>query len=295
MAPSSEAGDGYAPVSGPDAASPPDPAWRLTPRTNASVVVALLLASGAAIAVAPALMPASYSWFADTVSESAGQGVEGAWLARLGLLLYGFAVLLLAGVAKPRWGQWGTLLHRAFGIAMIAAAAFAARPWDPALPFDAFEDLLHSIAASAMGVAFAGGVLAVAVRRGRSPGLIRLADVAAVAASVLLPLAMFNVASLTGVLQRILFVIGYGWYGLEAGRTARSETQTRCPTPGDTLAARRVEEHEMRPVMTGATGRHGRRRPGRWRAAHSRLAVRQQARGSADGGRVRSLQRGHRL
>jgi hypothetical protein len=202
-------------------------AWRFPRRTSALIAFALLLTSGVALAVAPTHMPASYSWVADTVSESAGQGVEGAWVARLGLLLYGFAVLLLAGIARPRWGRWSTLLQRVFGITMISAATFSARPWNPALPFDKFEDLLHSVAASTMGVAFAGGVFAVSVRRGHNGGLIQLADAAVIAASVFIPVAMFSLPSLTGALQRMMFVIGYAWYGREAVRTAHGGTQTQ--------------------------------------------------------------------
>jgi hypothetical protein len=187
------------------------------------VVVTLLLASAVAVAVAPALMPESYSWLADSVSESAGQGVERAWLARAGLLLYGFAVLLLTGLAAFRWGRWGTLLHGIFGVCIIAAAVYAARPWDPTMPYVEFEDLLHSIAASVMGPAFAIGVAVVSARRPLEVKLVRLLDLVAVVASVVVPMAMFSISSLegySGLFQRAMFAISYTWYAQEAIRSS---------------------------------------------------------------------------
>jgi len=60
-------------------------------------VLAGLGASAAALAAAPALMPASYSWISDTTSQSAAQGLSGAWLARLGFVLLGLSVMAPGG------------------------------------------------------------------------------------------------------------------------------------------------------------------------------------------------------
>lgn len=186
------------------------------------VALALLVASFVAVAIAPTLMPESYSWVEHSISESAAQGVEGAWLARLGLLLFGFAVLILVSIAGAAWGIWGRLTHGVYGVSIIAAAAFAHRPWED-VPFDAFEDFLHSAASFGVGMSFAIGVLIVSFRRGPNAGLIRAIDVVAIAASVVIPLVMFNVADGGGAVQRLMFLIAYLWYGLEAVRFARAE------------------------------------------------------------------------
>lgn len=60
--------------------------------------------------------------------------------------------------------------HRT-GILMVVTTEFSHRPWLPGTPFDRFEDLLHSLTASAMGLAFAGGVVAVGIAR-RGPRLL---------------------------------------------------------------------------------------------------------------------------
>jgi hypothetical protein len=181
------------------------------PRRLAVAALASLALSVVALAVAPAFMPPSYDWIVHTTSESAAQGVPRAWVARLGFVGFGTGVVLLAAAARAWWGRVGALLHATFGIAMVATAAFSVRPWDPALPFDRVEDLLHSVAATGMGFAFAFGILAVSLRRPR--GARRWHDVAAIVASVALPLAMMAVPELAGVLQRGMFVVAYAWYG----------------------------------------------------------------------------------
>jgi hypothetical protein len=77
-----------------------------------------------------------------------------------------------------------------------------------------------------MGFAFALGVVATEVWR-RRPGRpwadrrfgpAGALSVAAVAASVVLPLAMSALPGVTGVLQRCMFGVAYLWYAVEAVR-----------------------------------------------------------------------------
>ncbi len=51
-------------------------------RPAIGAILGFLVASATSLALAPTLMPESYSWVSHTTSESAAQGV-GAWLARL--------------------------------------------------------------------------------------------------------------------------------------------------------------------------------------------------------------------
>lgn len=55
--------------------------------------VSLLILSVLALLFAPSQMPASYDWVQHTTSESAAQGIEGAWVARLGFMLFGLVVI----------------------------------------------------------------------------------------------------------------------------------------------------------------------------------------------------------
>jgi hypothetical protein len=185
------------------------------------VALTALVMSAVSLGIAPLLMPESYSWVEHTTSESAAQGVDGAWLARLGFLLFGSLVLLLALAAERKWGLWARILHAAFGVFMIATAAFSHRPWEPGVPYDRTEDLLHSITATGMGFAFAFGVVAVLLRRRANERFARSFDIVAVAASVLFPLGMTVTDDFTGLIQRMMFLIAYVWYGSEAIRMIR--------------------------------------------------------------------------
>jgi hypothetical protein len=161
-------------------------------------------------------------------------------------MLFGLSVLLLADVCRRGWGPWGTALHVAFGALMTAAAAFSHRPWQAGVPFDRTEDLLHSVAATGMGLAFAAGVVAVALERARRRRGLRVLDVMAVAAAVAIPLAMSAASSAGGLLQRLMFAVAYAWYVAEAVRAR----QPRSVAAGTEAAGRRVGE----PTRPGAEG-----------------------------------------
>lgn len=206
-------------------------------RLQATGVLVLLLISAICVAAAPLLMPESYSVVENAVSASAGQGIESAWVARTGFLMLGFGVLLLSVVRSGQWGVWGRLLMRIYGISIIAAAAYAHKPWLD-VPFDEFEDLLHSVAASAVGFAFTVGVLFVTARRGPNAGWARAFDLVAVAAAVIIPMTMFNVPDVEGLIQRIMFAIGYVWYAAEAVRSLGDPRATILEQAGSELAVR---------------------------------------------------------
>jgi hypothetical protein len=190
--------------------------------THRTVVLALLIVSAVALLAAPTVVGGDYSPVAHTTSESAAQGIPGAGVARSGFLLLGAAVLVLV-VGARGWSLAARWSHGAFGVAMLATAAFSSRPWDPTASFDPTEDLLHSVAATAMGFAFALGVVARGVERRR----VDLGDALAVVASVAIPLGMLAVDDVAGLLQRGMFLVAYLWFAREAvtlGRPAPSGT-----------------------------------------------------------------------
>lgn len=78
--------------------------------------IGLLIISFLALSLAPLNMPASYSWLRHTTSESAAQGIEGAWLARLGFLLFGLTVLWLSERLIDEWPPLVRLLHGVWAV-----------------------------------------------------------------------------------------------------------------------------------------------------------------------------------
>jgi hypothetical protein len=186
-------------------------------RTQVAIIGALL-ASIACLILAPGALTDAYSVVSHTTSEAAAQGTQGAWLARTGFLLFGLGVFWLS-IAKRNWAYSARVLHGAFGILLIASAVYSHRPVVEGADYDAFEDTLHSIAATSMGFVFAMGVLIVGWRRVSGWKII---DVVALSASVVVPLAMLLTTGWDGLWQRGMFAIAYVWYIVEAVDTHRS-------------------------------------------------------------------------
>jgi hypothetical protein len=191
------------------------PASENKQRNTAIGVLFLLALSALALLLAPSLMPEGYSWITHTTSESAAQNLEGAWLARLGFLLFGLAVVWLATECRSSWARGAVWMHLAFGVFMLSTAAFSHQPWLDGVPFDTFEDQLHSFTATAMGFAFSLSVFVRLVQRKmqKQPGV--LFDILALLSATFIPMTMMFQPDIAGVVQRLMFGISYAWYAKE--------------------------------------------------------------------------------
>jgi len=185
-------------------------------RAVKAVIVALLVVSAVTVVMAARAMPEGYSWRAHSISESAAQGLRSAWIARLGFLCFGFAVAALALTARGQWGRAAFGMHLAFAVCMFGTATFSHRPWFNDVPFDPFEDFLHSVTATAMGFAFSLGVLARFFARGPGDAGRQVLDVVALALAAAMPFLAEAGPSYAGLVQRVMFATGYLWYGAEA-------------------------------------------------------------------------------
>jgi hypothetical protein len=136
--------------------------------------------------------------------------------------------LLLTAAQARTSPPLATALHASFGALLAAAATFSTRSWLPGASFDHTEDALHSVAATAMGFAFALGVVTVLVTdRHMGPGR-RSVGITAVSAAVVLPLGMSLWPDVDGVLQRAMFAVAYLWYATEVlSPRAREEQPVR--------------------------------------------------------------------
>jgi len=181
-----------------------------------NLVFFLIVLSLLALLFAPLLMPESYDWVEHTTSESGAQGMAGAWLARMGFVFYGAAVLLLS-VTHKSWQRLARLVHSVFGAGMIGNAVFSSRPWQAELPFSELEDLLHSWMSGLVGTAFTVGVIVVFFARKQSNILTRSIDITAVLVSIGVTLVMFSGGEdIAGLVQRVMFAVSYIWYAREA-------------------------------------------------------------------------------
>jgi hypothetical protein len=187
-------------------------------RWSALVILFTLALSMIALLCAPLFIPPGYSWISHTISESAAQGLEGAWLARTGFLLFGLAVIWLSNTSNATWARGVVWLHIAFGVCMVSTAAFSHKPWIAGIPYDPIEDALHSFTATAMGFAFTAALILRLLQRGKHDRLGRILDIVALTAATAIPLLMFSNVMIAGLVQRLMFLISYVWYGTEALR-----------------------------------------------------------------------------
>jgi len=191
------------------------------------LVVILLISSAMLVLAGTAAMPEPYSWRTHSISESAAQGLLDAWIARLSFLCFGCAVLVLSILSRATWSRVTYWMNLVFAGAMLATAAFSHKPWLPGVPFDEFEDLLHSVTASGMGFAFCFGVVARFFQRERNHAVARTFDVVALmVASAMSPVSVLFPSD-GGMIQRVMFAVAYVWYASEAlsthGMAAKSK------------------------------------------------------------------------
>lgn len=192
------------------------PAELARPRALALFVIPLLLLSATLVVLAAWAMPEGYSWRSLSISESAAQGQLHGWIARLAFLCFGTGVLLLALCVRARWPRltyWSCLV---FAAAMFGAAAFSHAPWQPGATNDRTEDVLHSVFATGMGFAFCVGVGARCLQRGPQATLDRSLDTVALLVATILPLLLASGSAVGGLVQRVMFVVAYLWFGREA-------------------------------------------------------------------------------
>lgn len=99
---------------------------------------------------------------------------------------------------------------------MFGAAVFSHSPWAPGEAADQFEDLLHSVFASAMGLAFCVGVVARFAHRGPRAFGGRALDTLALVVATLLPMLLASASNLGRLALRVMFAVAYVWFGREA-------------------------------------------------------------------------------
>ena len=168
-----------------------------------------LIVSVLILAMAPLAVDDSYSILSHTLSESGGQGVEGSWVFRTGVVMTAVSVFLLTTVAKGVWSSAARRLLHVYSIALVGLVVFPESSWDGSTQ-DATVARLHTVAGVVGAVAFILAVVAIARSRpGESPSM-RVFDWVVVGAVALIPQLML-MAPADGVLQRLMVALGYAW------------------------------------------------------------------------------------
>lgn len=208
-----------------------DPSTRLgTLVASARIRIAQagLVASIVLLALAPLAVADSYSVVEHTLSEAGGQGVEGAWVLRGGILATAVSVWLMTSGSTTAWGWVACQWMRIYAVAVAFLAILPEAAWDdrPHSPTVAF---LHTVSGVFAAVAFIVAAMAITRRRPRHQTARRAYDWLTMAAIAVIP-QLILILSGDGVLERVMVVFGYGWLFLETHRIAALD-------PGDSAPA----------------------------------------------------------
>lgn len=183
------------------------------PKAATLVLAAGITAFAAAAAVAPFFSHPDYDSLRHTTSQLAGQNMPSAWIMRAGFTGFGSGTVLASLLWRRQPMVAAALVL--FGLCMVAAAVWSHLPIDPALGGSQALDDLHSLAATAMGMAF---VAATGLHLWQTRGAMRWLDGTALAAAIVLPLAMLAWPQLAGAAQRLMFAISFVWLWQLIGR-----------------------------------------------------------------------------
>lgn len=197
----------------------------------AGALLAGLLGSLLLLALAPLFVADTYSIIQNTLSESGGQGVEGAWVQRAGVVLAAATVFVMTSVAGSAWPRPAVAWLRAYVLALMMLVAFPEAPWDGGA-HDETVAILHTAAAVCGAVSFIAGVVTISLSRPSGQLARRLLDWLVVLSIAVIPQIML-MTSIPGLWQRVMVAIGYGWLFAELGRIGAPVQSRRNADLGD--------------------------------------------------------------
>ncbi|MGD2043267.1 MAG: DUF998 domain-containing protein [Acidimicrobiia bacterium] len=203
-----------------------------SPRSLSGVDLARLSWAGLILSVlmlafAPLLVADSYSLIENTLSESGGQGVDGAWMLRTGVLLAAFAVFIMTTIS-PHWGKTARIALRIYVLGLVALAVFPESPWDGGA-YDGTVAYLHTVSGVVGAASFIVGVMTVSNSRPSRQRGARAFDWMVVLSVALVPQLMLATTG-DGLLQRTMVALGYAWLFVEAARISERLGIAEKPT-----------------------------------------------------------------
>lgn len=178
-----------------------------------------LVVSMITLAVAPRFVPDTYSMVEHTLSESGGQGVDGAWVFRMSLILAASAVVTITSSAKQFWSSTTRWWLNTYAFGVVLLAIFPESPFDPG-PYNEMVATLHTASGAIAAIAFMLGIATVSISRPRRETWTRVFDWIVIAAVAVIPQVML-VVTYPGALQRAMVLLGYVWLLIETTRIAR--------------------------------------------------------------------------
>jgi hypothetical membrane protein len=164
------------------------------------------------ILIAHLVVGEPYRWYEHTISQLAGQAYSNAWIMRIGFI--GFGVLIqIAGIGRMRaagryWYREVPIMT--YGLSVLASGIFSTTPFIEGVSYSEQEAQLHTLFASAGGIALTAGILLFMLTD--APNSRRVIHVIALALTMVLVFLFFSAPeTVAGVMQRLLWTVGFAW------------------------------------------------------------------------------------
>lgn len=158
--------------------------------------------------VLPFFSVEEYLILRNTTSHLGAQGAPNAWIMNAIFVLLG-TTCMWRGVPAFRRTPFQQVLLVIFGLSLVATGFFQHKPIVAGIPYDAFEDQLHSVFASVVGFSFtvfATSLIWIESERKRKLQAFGMALLA-----MILSLLIFNLPEFAGIWQRVMFAASFGW------------------------------------------------------------------------------------
>ena len=162
------------------------------------------------IFVLPFFSSDSYSIMRNTTSQLGGQNMPNAWIMNTTFVLLGLTSILASWRFFERFWM-PKILILIFGLAIIGTAIFSHAPIESHMAYNQTEDDLHSLFAKITGFSFTIFAATMAFIIKRQLQVFLAIGVAVI--DTLLSATMFEFQDVTGLFQRLIFIISFGWLG----------------------------------------------------------------------------------
>lgn len=146
-----------------------------------------------------------YSVLSNTTSHLGAQGSPYAWIMNFVFILLGISSILITCPSRLPYNRIFGLL---FGLSLILTGVFRHAPLTEGLDVNQLHDTFHSIFATSTGFSF---TLLAAGHAVMSKGAQRNAALGMAIIAIVVPLAMFSLPTMMGIIQRFMFITAFGW------------------------------------------------------------------------------------
>lgn len=152
-----------------------------------------------------------YLWYRNSISQLAGQAYPNAWIMRAGFI--GFGVLVqIAGIIRMRavgryWYREVPIML--YGLSILASGIFSTSPFIEGVPYSEQEAQLHTLFATAAGIALSAGILLFMLTD--APNLRRAVHAIALVLTIGISFLFSALPTVLGAMQRLLWTVGFAW------------------------------------------------------------------------------------